>query len=203
MDGDGRARLRRAVQGRGAVIGDPILADGACDAGLIIHHREDIGCCVRCGEGRRRTLVARRVSGYHRKLLAVCLCRRKGRNKVTVAVSGGAANHVAVAVGDDDFAAGSAVPVTRVPTGLMAITGSAGGVVSTVKFTGCDSALWLPAASVCLMVIECGPSASGLSGLRLRCRLAARWFAQSAHRCHRPDCAAGSPVPPAVVQRSQ
>ena len=105
MDGDGRAGLRRAVQGRGAVIGDPILADGACDAGFIIHHREDIRCRVRCGEGRRWTLVARRVSGYHRKLLAVCLGRRKGRNKVTVAVSGGAANHVAVAVGDDDFAA--------------------------------------------------------------------------------------------------
>ncbi len=121
MDGDGRARLRRAVQVGVRSLVIPFWLMGPCDTRLIIHHREDIGCVV---SGAVRDAADSgcppRQWATTEKLLAVCLCRRKGRNKVTAAVSGGALITSPLLLVMTIFAARSAVPVTWVPTGLMA-----------------------------------------------------------------------------------
>ena len=65
--------------------------------------------------------------------------------------------------------AAAIAPVTVPISSLMAAsTGAAGRPVSTLNASGAEAGPVLPAASVAVSVIECGPSPSGVAGVKLQ-----------------------------------
>ena len=62
---------------------------------------------------------------------------------------------------------GTMLPTTVPTSSTPTKAGAAGGVVSTVNGNAVDGGLVLPAGSVAVVVIECGPSINGVVGVNV------------------------------------